>query len=234
MFAALTLVLFAGVAQATTINDWTNGLGDTIYKETGLYKNPTDQLPYDETWEAGRMGVLSLVLKQGNLESLGIYELNGAGTLATKIPILISGQDRATFAFGWTDGKYDGRVYVNDVRVGNFNSIVGTTGQVQFGFYLQTAPGPVVFYSQSALNSDGADHMVTFGNLGINFRPDDLLIAWDTIYNAGGYNFDFNDVVFAVESTAPAAPVPEPSTLVLLGGGLLGLGVAGYRRMQKK
>ena len=53
----------------------------------------------------------------------------------------------------------------------------------------------------------------------------EYILAFEDLY--GGGDKDYDDFVVMVESVVP---VPEPSTLILLGSGLLGFGAIGLRR----
>jgi hypothetical protein len=86
-----------------------------------------------------------------------------------------------------------------------------------FGFYMDVTSAGQRYYTVDQLNG-GTARAVTyqFGST----------TNWAIAFEDGG-DFDYNDMVVKVESLAP---VPEPTTLVLLGGGLV---AASLRRRRK-
>ncbi len=106
---------------------------------------------------------------------------------------------------------------------------IGTT----FGFYLTTPEANgYTYYSHASLNEDEYDHFMLFdttSNTIGSLLGADLVVAMEDLY--GGGDQDYNDMVVGISDVAPA-PVPEPTTLLLIGSGLLGMGF--FRKRTKK
>ncbi len=92
-----------------------------------------------------------------------------------------------------------------------------------FGFYLRRDGGPI-FYTVDQMNN-GAAQVLAFNKPG----TDTWAIAFEDLPLAGS-DRDYNDMVVKIESVQP---VPEPSTIALIGSGLLGAGLYSWRRRKK-
>lgn len=106
----------------------------------------------------------------------------------------------------------------------SFSAMVAPTSD--FGFY--SLSGGNYWHSQTALNLNGADHMVMLATP----DPYSFLLGFEDL-PFGLSDFDFNDLVIGV-TLQPGSVVPEPATYALLGIGIAGMAVLGRIRRQKE
>lgn len=189
----------------------------------------TDQVSADKYWQLTASGgsVATMIIEIAGLagsNKLGIYD----GANPSSKVMLFDGADGAGDQVR-VSLKANGSVYID----GAIQAGVTFTGPT-FGYYLETVNG--TFYSNDALNSDGRDHMVAYqgkdevvtlpGYYPAPWTPNEYVLAWEDLAAPGG-DFDFDDMVLMVESVRP---VPEPTTLGLMGLGLMSLAFAARRR----
>lgn len=237
---------YSGVVNGIpTANDWNDGQPDQFEAVNALLgTNYTANADLDSRFIAddavfygtGAQTVALIGLTAGNLNTLGVYTDLGVGTNRTEVLGPVSG-------FGMTGAG----TFLDPFMAVTFD-IVG-----QFSWFLQAyVPNDNythTFYSDSALNSDGLDHMKTFAMPELNGQTihvdygtgaqsytfkNAFLIGWEDLPN-GHYWFDddYDDMLYLVDFSpvSVAVTVTESSHLMLLALGLCAL-VIGRRRVQ--
>jgi len=168
--------------------------------------------------------------------SLGLYQVNsgvGINTMGTSVNWLnlFDGADTVNTVakLSWdllTDTvslkKSADGIFFTDVALGALTINHGNGSGDGFGFFLNT--GSDIFFSETAYNADGIDHMVAL-QAG---AADSFILAWEGLPGDGDYN-DF--VMLADDILSQAAQVPEPNSLLLLGLGLVAVGA--YKKKVK-
>jgi hypothetical protein len=223
----LATLALAGASFATTINgpSLQNILNGITNDGSSSVSTVNDQVAADKYWQltaSGTSAATMIIEVAGNASSnvFGIYDLADPSKKVTLFGGAATGGDQAAVSI-----KANGAVYINFVNTGVTFS--GST----FGYFLQGPGG--TFYSDNALNPGGADHLVSYAGKGDlvtlpglfpgTWTSNEYVLGWEDL--AAGDN-DFDDMVVMVESVQP---VPEPTTMGLMGLGLLGLMFAARR-----
>ena len=183
---------------------------------------------WTQTEEISRVALIGLTAANSN--TIGFYTDLGTGSTQTDIlgsmPAFGFQGDGLTSATAFTGATF---------------SVNSDT----FGWYLRSENGTTnTFFSEPGLNSDGWEHMMTFGlpeleeeTRWIKFGGgaqlfefiNPFLITWEDL-NKGG-DQDYDDMIYIF---ARVEPVPEPATMLLVGSGLIGLAGIGRRKFFKK
>lgn len=160
----------------------------------------TDQVSLDEAFSlSGFIGVGSIVVEHAgfsNLNAFGIYDVLDQ---SKRLEIFSGSAGAGSMSFFLPPDSFSSGL---------------------FGFYLETPSG--LWFSESAKNSDGADHMVAFELNG------QYLFGWEDLASSA-WDQDYNDFVVLV-SGVKGVNVPEPATLGLFGLGLVGLSMVRRRK----
>lgn len=181
----------------------------------------------DAAWTTvGSVGAIDIVLElAGNAatNNFGVYDLNSPGVRLSVFDGLDTVGDQAILRLRQTVNGW--RVSVQEVGDPTWtHQFISTSA---FGFYLSTQSNGT-FFSQTARNADGGDHMYAYQGTGTPFlsgplsgeifTTQDYILAWEDL--AGGGDRDYQDFVAVVQDITP---VPLPTAVWLMISGLVGL-----------
>jgi len=217
-----------GGALKTALDNITVGGTSSVDVANDFLADGSDAV-WDIQGTGGSVTVMAIELAGYKLvNTFGIYDPVAAGNMAV------------VFTGGDTVGAQK-LVSIDAAGVVSVNFAVTPltlTNPNAFGFFLDSRLGGAggLWYSDTALNSDGEDHMVAYRGTGTDsiqippwsagtWSPDEYLLAWEDLDNASPNSADWNwtDMAVLIESIEP---VPVPAAVLL---GLLGLSAAGLK-----
>ena len=179
----------------------------------GQIASPPGNIPF---WSGDGAGAADMSM---------FFQSTAPGVDASALKIEIAG-NAGINVFGWFEtnstGSIVGALHTIFTGPDSNGAVAVFTPTTYYGLYFQGENGNT-FYSVAGLGSDpNYQHFAVFdgGNGGFWIGMEDLPFSHPT-------DFDYNDMIVSI------TPVPEPTTLVMFGSGLLGLASALRRKLQK-
>jgi hypothetical protein len=168
-------------------------------------------------------------------DTVGVFDTTGQPLIATggEVRIYFAGSNAAfnSVLFLASPGAVQGPFFPNHSTAPGSMISLGTfaPGTVLIFRLDVLSTGNQFFTGPASLNPDNLVHAGYAPFLADGTIPESgLLVGFEDVF--GGGDRDYDDHQFVFTNVSPAAPVPEPATLILLSTGLAGIGAAMRKR----
>ncbi|WP_447969232.1 DUF4114 domain-containing protein [Nitrospira sp. M1] len=167
-------------------------------------------------------------------------------SLATSVvggSLAVQNNGNVIATFQGSNAGYISSLYLGDTKIFTSNQANGSTfdlgnftagTQLQFRLEVHNT-GQTFFTGNGANNADGLAHAV----INDSFGQSETLVSFEDLL--GGGDRDYNDLIFSfsntnteLETNTGFAQNPEPSTVILLGSGMVGLAAWRWRKSQSR
>ncbi len=169
---------------------------------------------------------------------LGCVLLAPSMSMATPVKggtLKVQNDGNVTATFQGSNAGYISSLYLGDTQIFTSNQASGSTFNLgnfaagtELQFRLEVQNTGHAFYTGSGENNiDGIAHAIVDDSFG----PNETLVSFEDLL--GGGDGDYNDLMFSFSNTQGgnhSVQNPEPSTVILLGSGIIGLAAWRWRK----
>lgn len=220
---ANALCTFGGSGEPSLQGSFNTMLGANTLSATNACLDDGNDAAWTTVGSIGQIDIVLELAGNASTNTFGVYDLNNPGARLSIFDGADSAGDQAILRLRQTVNGW--RLSVQEL--GSSTWTHQTISTSAFGFYLSVQGGNT-FYSQTARNADGTDHLYAYQGTGTPFLTgplageffsrQDYILAWEDLL--GGGDRDYQDFVAVVQDITP---VPLPTPVLLLISGLVGL-----------